>query len=117
MATGLDYIQYVHEQAGLHNELSHRKMFGEYALYLRGRVVGLVCDNQLFIKITEPGKQLLGTVKTAPPYHGAKPYLLVEDAMDDPELLRRLLVATADALPLPVAKSPRKAAKVSKRKR
>ena len=34
--------------------LSARKMFGEYALYLDGKVVALVCDDQLFLKPT-PG--------------------------------------------------------------
>lgn len=36
--------------------LSARKMFGEYALYLDGMVVALVCDDKLFLKPT-PGAQ------------------------------------------------------------
>jgi TfoX/Sxy family transcriptional regulator of competence genes len=111
MATDLDFIQYIHEQAGLGSELSHKKMFGEYALYLRGRVVAFVCDNQLFVKPTETGKQLLGTIKEGAPYPGAKPYLLIDEVLDDPDLLRRLLIFTAEALPLPAAKSPRKSSK------
>jgi TfoX/Sxy family transcriptional regulator of competence genes len=109
MATDLDYILYLHEQAGLGNELSHKKMFGEYALYLRGRVIGFVCDNQVFLKPTDPGKQLLGKIKEGAPYPGAKLYLLIDEAIDDPELLRRLLTTTAEALPLPAPKAPRKA--------
>jgi TfoX/Sxy family transcriptional regulator of competence genes len=111
MATDLDYIHYIHEQASLGNELSHKKMFGEYALYLRGRVIALVCDNQLFLKPTEPGKQLLGKIKEAAPYRGAKLYLLIDEAIDDPDLLRRLLMVTAAALPLPAPKAPRKSTK------
>lgn len=111
MATDLDYIQYIHEQAGLGNELSHKKMFGEYALYLRGRVIALACGNQLFLKPTEPGKQLLGKIKEVPPYRGAKPYLLIDEALDDADLLRRLLIVTAEAVPLPAPKAPRKSSK------
>jgi TfoX/Sxy family transcriptional regulator of competence genes len=30
--------------------ISYRYMFGEYAIYCDGKVVALVCDNQLFVK-------------------------------------------------------------------
>ena len=36
-----------------------RKMFGEYALYCGEKVVALVCDDQLFVKMTEAGKALV----------------------------------------------------------
>lgn len=49
MASDVDFVAYVCEQAGLGDALSYRKMFGEYALYLDGRVVALVCDNMLFV--------------------------------------------------------------------
>lgn len=48
MATDQDFLEYVVEQAEGAGMLSHRRMFGEYALYLDGKVVALVCDNQLF---------------------------------------------------------------------
>ena len=33
-----------------------KPMFGEYGLYFKGKNFGLVCDNTLFIKVTEPGR-------------------------------------------------------------
>jgi len=104
MASDADYVAYVCEQAGLGAELTHRKMFGEYALYLHERVVALVCDNELFVKPTAEGRALLGAVEEAPPYPGAKPHLRVGDLLDDPALLRRLLLETARVLPLPKPK-------------
>jgi len=104
MATDLDYILYIHEQAGLGDELSHRKMFGEYALYLRGRVIAFVCDNQVFLKPNAPARQLLGDVTEGPPYPGAKLYWVIDEVLDDAELLRRVLLVTAEALPLPPPK-------------
>mgnify|MGYP005609792673 CR=1 FL=1 len=62
--------------------LTSRKMFGEYALYLDGKVVALVCDNQFFLKPTDAGKALLDRVKEAPPYPGAKPYYLVDAQLE-----------------------------------
>ncbi|MEW5835165.1 MAG: TfoX/Sxy family protein [Pseudomonadota bacterium] len=108
MASDVDFVAYVCEQAGLGDALSYRKMFGEYALYLDGRVVALVCDNMLFVKPTDAGHALLGAVEEAPPYPGAKPHWRLDEVLDDGERLGRLLRATAAALPLPRPKAPRK---------
>ena len=45
----------------------------------------LVCDDQLFIKITKAGAALAPQLPKAPPYEGAKDYFLYED-VDDREL-------------------------------
>src|SRR4051794_154097 len=105
MASDQSFVEYISEQAGLGPALSHKKMFGEYALYLEGKVVGFVCDNQLFIKPTEPGRELLGGVTEKPPYPRGKPHFLIEKELDDRELLPRLLRATARALPMPKLKT------------
>lgn len=99
MATDRSYIEYICEQANLGADLSYRKMFGEYALYLHGKVVALVCDNQLFVKPTGAGRQILGTVAEHPPYPGARLHFRVDDELDDPQALQRLLLTTAHALP------------------
>jgi TfoX/Sxy family transcriptional regulator of competence genes len=107
MASDEGYVAYVCEQAGLGDELSHRKMFGEYVLYLHGRVVALVCDNEVFVKPTGPGRALLGAAMEAPPYPGAKPHFRLGDVVDDGALLKRLLLATAEVLPLPRPRRPK----------
>lgn len=107
MASDARYLEFVREQAGLGEELTYRKMFGEYALYLDGRVVALVCDNELFVKPTEAGRALLAEVVEGAPYPGAKAHFRLGDGVEDADLLRRLLLATAKALPLPKAKPKR----------
>ena len=52
--------------------LTARKMFGEYAVYLDGKVVALVCDDQLFLKPTPGAQAALPDCPTAPPYPGAQ---------------------------------------------
>ena len=79
-------------------------MFGEYALYMQGKVVGLVCDNLLFVKPTLQGKAVLGATTERPPYPGAKPYFQVAEELDDQELVQRLFQVTALALPMPKPK-------------
>ena len=105
MASDLRFVEYVCEQAGHEPALSHRKMFGEYALYMQGKVVGLVCDNLLFVKPTLQGKAVLGATTERPPYPGAKPHFQVAEELEDRELMQRLFRATALALPPPRPKS------------
>jgi TfoX/Sxy family transcriptional regulator of competence genes len=118
VATDASFVDYVQEQSGLGEALSYRKMFGEYSFYLYGKVIGLACDNQLFLKPTDEGRRLLVVPTEHPPFPGCKPYLRIDAETEDRDLLRRLLVATADALPLPKPKpkaKPKDAAKVATR--
>jgi TfoX/Sxy family transcriptional regulator of competence genes len=84
--------------------LSARKMFGEYALYLDGKVVALVCDDQVFLKPTPGALAALPGCPAAPPYPGAKLHLLVTDALDDPDQVAAALRAIATDLPAPKPK-------------
>jgi TfoX/Sxy family transcriptional regulator of competence genes len=104
MASDLRYVDYIHEQAGLAGALTSRKMFGEYALYLDGKVIALVCDNQLFVKPTAEGRALLGAVAERPPYPGARPHFWLDGEIEDRERLGRVFMVTAQALPKPKPK-------------
>ncbi|WP_034412062.1 TfoX/Sxy family protein [Derxia gummosa] len=88
-----------------------KRMFGEYALYLDGKVVGFICDDQLFVKPTDAGTALLGREPAGIPYPKAKPHHLAQHLLDEPERLRALLLATAEALPPPAIRPPRAARK------
>lgn len=87
--------------------LTARKMFGEYALYLDGKVVALVCDDQLYLKPTPGATAALPDSPTGFPYPGAKLHLLVTDALDDPDCLVAALNAIARDLPAPKPKKPK----------
>ncbi len=107
MSTDASFIAYLSDQMADAGAITFRKMFGEYAVYLNGKVVALVCDNQVFVKPTEAGRRLLGEELTeAPPYPGAKMFFNVTDGLDDREALAVLLRATECALPAP---KPRRA--------
>ena len=88
--------------------LSARKMFGEYALFVEGKVVALVCDDQVFLKPTDTALALLPGTSMAPPYPGAKPHLLLTDTLDDADLIRSTLRQVAAALPPPKPKAAKK---------
>ena len=109
MATDLSFVEYIQSQSGLGQALAFKKMFGEYALYLHGKVVALACDNQLYLKPTEEGRALLCRPSEHPPYPGAKLYFRIDEQMEDRELLQKLFESTAEALPLPKPRARRKA--------
>lgn len=108
MASDQDFVDYVRDQMGGAGPISARMMFGEYALYLEGKVVALVCDNQLFVKPTPGGRAFIGQVTEGLPYPGAKPQFLVTEQLDDREWLSRLIRITYAELPPPKPKKPRR---------
>ena len=109
MASDIGFVEYVCEQVAGAGRISHRRMFGEFALYCDGKVVALICDNQFFLKPTAAGRQMLGRVREAPPYPGAKLYFLLDADLEDAEQMARLVRATAAELPPPKPPGTRKA--------
>ena len=75
MASNLDFVQYIVDQCSGAGEIVAKKMFGDYGIYCDGKIFGLICDDRLYIKLTEAGRALLRTVDLQPPYEGAKPWL------------------------------------------
>jgi TfoX/Sxy family transcriptional regulator of competence genes len=98
MASDASFADYVVDQLGEAGRITRRKMFGEYAIYCNDLVVALVCDNQLFVKPTEAGRAYAGDLATAPPYPGAKLYLLIENQLEDRAWMAGLIRATVQDL-------------------
>ncbi len=104
MASKIEFVEFIADQIREAGEITYRKMFGEYGIYCNGKIFGVICDDQLFLKITEAGRKLRPELAEAPPYEGAKNYLLVED-VEEAEALTKLVRATCRELPEP---KPRK---------
>ena len=64
----------------------------------------MICDNTLFIKITEAGRAVCPGLPEQPPHEGARNCFLIEET-DDRELLARLVTATCGELPEPKEKT------------
>ena len=98
MATKKEYAQYIVDQIN-ENLASVRVMFGEFALYYDGVVVGLICDNTLFIKITASNQTLLNKNEKGPAYPGAKDsYIVDESQTEDREILNEIINNAYDDL-------------------
>ena len=106
MSTSAETIAYIEDQIAKAGSVRSQKMFGEYALYVGKKVVGFVCDDTLFLKITEPGKAFAGKhYKEGEAYPGSKPYIQVPGEMlEDSEWLTELVKITAKEVPLPKLK-------------
>ena len=97
MASTRSLVEYVTEQMGA--DVTWKAMFGEYGIHLRGILIGLFCDDRLFLKPTTAGAYVLSECEMASPYPGAKPAMLVaEESWDDRSLMSRLAEATASEL-------------------
>ena len=78
MASSLEFVEYAAGQLAGAGEITWKRMFGEYGLYCNGLFFAVICDNQLFVKMTEAGLQLAPDLPQAQPYNGAKNHFLLE---------------------------------------
>ena len=56
MASSKGFVEYAMEQLRDVGLVSYRKMFGEYGWYCDGKFLGVICDDQLFVKIMPDSK-------------------------------------------------------------
>lgn len=107
MASDLSFVEFVTEQASGAGEMTFKKMFGEYGIYCDGKIVGVICDNILYVKKTEAGAVESPGLEEAAPYDGAKPHFVFDD-VEDRETFARFIRATCDELPAPKPKKKKK---------
>lgn len=105
MASNQNFVDFVLEQIKNAGEITAKKMFGEYGLYSDGKLFGLICDNKLFIKPTNLGREFIGNVIEVSPYEGAKPIFLIEDKIEDSDWLSELIRISVKELPPPKQKN------------
>lgn len=105
MASSINIVDYIAAQIASAGDVRYRKMFGEYAIYCDNKVIALVCDNKLYLKVTEIGIEMLPNALLESAYPGAKPSILVpEELFDNREFMTTVAAATAHALPAPKLK-------------
>lgn len=107
MASHSDFVNYVAEQLRQAGAIRSRKMFGEYGLYCDNVFFAVICDDQLFVKVTPQGEAAFPNLPKAPPYEGARDYIWVED-VDDRDTMTALTRLTCLALQEQLPKKRRK---------
>lgn len=84
-------------------EITYKKMFGEYTIYCNSKVLGLICDNRVFIKPTAVGEILIPNATKESPYDGARPHIVLDD-LDNRDFITSFVIATCEELPMPKSK-------------
>ena len=107
MASNPDFVQFIADQCAKAGDITTRKMFGDYAIYCNGKIFGLICDNNFYVKPTEAGRKMLRSEVMRPPYDGAKPYFYIEE-VDNHDYLTALVKTTCTELPDPKPKTSKK---------
>ena len=95
MASSNEYKDFILEQLHLLDNITTKKMMGEFLLYYDGLLFGGIYDNRLLVKRVEENKKF--QMLEAIPYETAKPMYLVED-VENPELLKEIVLATCKGL-------------------
>jgi TfoX/Sxy family transcriptional regulator of competence genes len=109
MATQKEAVDFVLAKLRQPKRFSARAMFGEYALYADGRVVALICDNLLYVKILPASQELEPLCEKGEPYPGARPHYIVEEAqLSTVQSLSGILCAIAESLPEKKKRAARK---------
>ena len=98
MASSEEYLNYVLEQLKGLEEISYRKMMGEYIIYYRDKIIGGIYDDRLLLKATETSLKTLGEKAYALPYEGGSRMLIADT--DDRDKLCELIEKMSDEIPL-----------------
>ena len=99
MASTEAYRDFVLGQLSGLDEITHRKMMGEYLLYYRGKLFGGIYDDRLLLKPTDAAIAMLPDVRYETPYEGAKPMVVAD--VDDAERLQVTVQVMYEELPAP----------------
>jgi TfoX/Sxy family transcriptional regulator of competence genes len=103
MASSKAYLDFILGQLSKLEDITFRAMMGEYILYYKGKIVGGIYDDRLFVKPVKAAIAYMPAASYELPYDGAKEMLLV-DEVDDREYLTGLFEAMYAELPTPKPK-------------
>lgn len=99
MATEKTTVEYIESKLSNDSRIRTKAMFGEYALYADDRVVGLICNDQLYLKILPVSAELEEECEKDSRYKGAKEQCVIEESqLDTIKNLKEIMFAIADAL-------------------
>ena len=94
-----EYNEYVREALSAAGDIVIKSMMGGYLVYLNGKLIGDICDNELFLKRTPTSDRMLAESELRYPYEGSKTLMHVFDSFDDKALIRELLNGMYAELP------------------
>ncbi len=83
MSSKKETLDFVLNQVQNIEDISSRKMMGEYLIYYKKKVIGGIYDDRFLVKKTKGSVLLLPDAAEDIPYEGAKPMLSMSDLIFD----------------------------------
>ena len=87
MASTKEYLDYILDLLRDVNDITYKRMMGEYILYQDGVIFGGIYDNRFLVKKTKSILDL--DLQEEIPYDGAKPMLLIDS--DSSEIVKDII--------------------------
>lgn len=103
MASTKEYLDFILEQLSELEDITYKKMMGEYIIYYRGKIVGGIYDDRFLVKPVNSAIQLMPDTTYELPYEGAKEMLLVDD-VENKDFLKKLFEEMYNEVPVPKKK-------------
>ena len=94
-----EFNEYVRESFSVAGDIVIKSMMGGYLVYLNGKLIGDIGDNELFLKRTATSDKLLAGSELRYPYEGSKTLMYVFDRFEDTDLIAELLEGMYAELP------------------
>lgn len=107
MATSREYALFVENLFRGVEGFSMKRMFGEYGIYLQGRVLGFLCDEQILLQDTPTARKLLPNAERKELFPGSKLFIIFSDEGNH-HLLQSVAQAMWEELPVPKPRKSRK---------
>ena len=89
MASSPEFVAFACEQLAGLGEITSRKMFGEYLIYINNKPAIMVCDNTPMVKKLPELLELMQGAPDVYPYEGAKVHLALD--IENHALTRQVL--------------------------
>ena len=102
-----EFNEYVRECFSSAGDIVIKSMMGGYLVYLNGKLIGDICDNELFLKRTLTSDRLLADSELRYPYEGSKTLMYVFDRFENTELVLELMNGMYAELPEKKPAKPR----------
>lgn len=112
MASSKDFMNFVYEQvASASDDVTYRKMFGDYMLFCNQRPVLLICDDTVYVKQLPETLGIFDKYGITPdsdiPFKGARPHYILD--IENSELAIDMVRLLAQILPIPKKKKRKNA--------
>ena len=94
-----EFNEYVRDSFSESGNIVIKSMMGGYLVYFNGKLIGDICNNELFLKRTPTSDRLLVDSELRYPYEGSKTLMHVFDRFEDTDMISELLGGMYSELP------------------